>query len=85
MSTPRITAVAPAPGYRLSITWDTGKVSMVDVSDIVGSHPLYAGIRENPALFDAVEVGEYGYDVRWSDLMELPCTVLWQRAQAQAA
>ncbi|HYC04692.1 MAG TPA: DUF2442 domain-containing protein [Azospirillaceae bacterium] len=85
MAAPRISAVSPLPGYRLVVTWETGAVSTVDVSDIVGGHPLYAGMREDPGLFDRATVGEYGYDVHWSDLMEIPCTVLWQRAQAQAA
>lgn len=83
--TPRIQAVSTLPGFRVRITWDVGMESVVDLSDVVDRYDIYAPLREDPARFDAVSIGEYGYDLHWSDLMEIPCTVLWSRSQAQAA
>lgn len=85
MRTPRITHVETLPGFRLRLTWDVGTVTNVDVSDVVNDFLLFAPLRENPALFDRASVGEDGFCVHWSDLMELSAPNLWQRSQAKAA
>ncbi len=85
MRTPRIKAVTTMPGFRVKVAWDVGGTSVIDLSDIVSRFDIFAPLREEPSRFDAVTIGEYGYDLHWSDLMEIPCTVLWERSQAQAA
>lgn len=82
---PRIDAVSALPGYRLRICWKTGQVSTVDISDIIRDYKAFQRLRDDPDLFAQVRVGEYAYDVEWPDDMDMPCTVLWSRAQAQAA
>lgn len=85
MRTPRITSVKALPDWRLALDWETGARSVVDVSDLVGEYQVFAPLREAPALFAAVTVGEDGFCVHWSDLMELSAPNLWRRSQALAA
>lgn len=85
MRTPRIKSVTTLPGFKVRLEWDVGQISVVDISDIIDRYDIFAPIRENPARFDQVTIGEYGYDLHWSDLMEIPCTQLWRRSQVQAA
>lgn len=85
MRTPRIKSVVPLPGFQVRLEWDVGQVSVVDIADIIDRYDIFAPIRENPARFEQVTIGEHGYDLHWSDLMEIPCTQLWRRSQVQAA
>lgn len=85
MRTPRITQVETMAGYHLRLTWDTGPVTVVDVSDVVNDLLIFAPLRDEPGLFDRASVGEDGFCVHWSDLMELSAPNLWQRSQAKAA
>lgn len=81
----RIRAAEPLPNFIIRLTWANGVVNTVDLADVIADNPIYAPIKDDPALFGTVTVGEWGYDLHWTDDMEIPCTWLWDRAQAQAA
>jgi hypothetical protein len=82
---PRIVSVAPAKQpFCLSIQWNTGEVSLVDVSGPVNSFRFYAPLRENRKIFRQVQVGEYGTDIVWPGGLDMSNDTLWRLAQEQS-
>jgi DNA-binding transcriptional regulator YiaG len=81
---PRIAAVeAPRP-FILRVRWADGDESEIDVAGPIEAFRLFAPLRADPALFAAVEVGEYGTHVAWSDEIDMAATTLWRLAQEQS-
>jgi DNA-binding XRE family transcriptional regulator len=82
---PRILAVAPGEApLTLHVRWDRDEESSVDVSDMVASFRVYAPLRNSPALFRQVKVGECGTDVVWPGDIDMSADTLWRLAQEQA-
>jgi hypothetical protein len=82
---PRITqAVAGEQPYTLHITWENGGDSLVDVSGLMTTFRLYAPLRDNPALFGQVRVGEYGTDVVWTEDVDMSADTLWRLSLEQS-
>ncbi len=82
---PRIADVSTKVPLTLRVLWQTGAVSVIDVSGPVSSFAIYAPLRTDPALFSSVRVGEYGTDIIWTDAMDMSADTLWRLAQAQSA
>jgi DNA-binding XRE family transcriptional regulator len=81
----RIVSVVPGrKPFTLSIEWNTGEVSPVDVSGLVNSFRFYAPLRENRKLFRQVQVGEYGTDIVWPGGLDMSNDTLWRLAQEQS-
>ena len=81
---PRITAVtATRAPMVLQVTWASGEKTRVDVSGPVMSFRLYAPLRDNPALFRQVRVGEHGTDIVWTDDIDMAADTLWRLSQEQ--
>jgi len=82
---PRIVTVAAGEQpHTLRIGWDCGGENLVDVSGLLATFRIYAPLRESPALFQQVRVGEYGTDIVWSDSVDISADTLWRLAQEQA-
>ncbi len=82
---PRIEAVAAGEQpFTLRITWADGADSLIDVSGMIEAFRVFAPLREDPRLFAAVHVGEYGTHVAWSDEIDMAATTLWRLAQEQS-
>lgn len=82
---PRIAHVAPGPApLTLRVRWQQGGESAIDVSGPVGSFRVYAPLRDDPALFAQVRVGEHGTDVAWTDELDMVVDTLWRLAQEQS-
>ena len=81
---PRIAHVAPglAP-LTLRVGWQSGGAGVVDVSGLVQGFRAYAPLRDDPALFARVQVGEHGTDVTWTDEVDMSADTLWRLAQEQ--
>ena len=60
-----------------------GGESTIDVSRPVNIYRLYQPLRDNPALFGQVRVGEYGADVTWTDWVDMSADMLWHLAAEQ--
>jgi len=82
---PKIRAVRADQGRRLAITWKGGAESVVDVAGHLAEYAVFAPLRQDDALFRTVEVGEWGWCVRWSEDMEISCDTLWRLALEQGA
>ena len=82
---PRIMAVtAGTKPMTLSVRWDKGDESLVDVSGMIATFRVYAPLRQSPGLFRQVRVGEYGTDVVWPQGIDMSADTLWRLAQEQA-
>jgi DNA-binding transcriptional regulator YiaG len=82
---PRIVSVAPgAADLTLTIKWNTGEETLVDVSGITNSFRFYAPLRQSPELFRRVRVGEHGADIVWNDDLDMSNDTLWRLAQEQS-
>ncbi|MDQ2803683.1 MAG: helix-turn-helix transcriptional regulator [Pseudomonadota bacterium] len=82
---PRIAEVAPGPApLTLRVRWQQGGESVVDVSGPIGSFRVYAPLRDDPALFAQVRVGEHGTDVAWTEALDMAADTLWRLAQEQS-
>ena len=82
---PRIKTVSTAEKpFVLRIEWQSGVVSLVDVSAIVGMFRVYEPLRNNPHLFQTVQAGEFGTDVSWSQDIDMSADTLWRLAQEQS-
>jgi len=82
---PRIVSVAPGKkALTLKLRWNTGDDTLVDVSEPVNSFRFYAPLRNNPALFRKVHVGEHGTDVVWTDELDMSNDTLWRLSQEQS-
>ena len=68
----------------LQIRWTTGEETLVDVSGIINSFRFYAPLRESPALFRQVRVGEHGADIVWPGDLDMSNDTLWRLAQEQS-
>jgi hypothetical protein len=61
-------AVTALPEYRLRVEYADGVKGTVDLSHLVGDGVFAAW--NDPAVFEAVAIGEHG-ELRWSDDVEL--------------
>jgi len=79
---PRITAVTPGDRpLTLLVRWSQGGESLIDISGLIKAFRAYAPLRDDPALFAKVEVGELGSDVIWSDEIDIAADSLWRLTQ----
>ena len=82
---PRINSVSiGSKPLTLQIRWDKGDESNVDLSGLIETFAVYKPLRNSPALFAAVRLGEYGTDIMWNDELDMSADTLWRLAQEQA-
>ena len=82
---PRIKTIAAGEApLTLRVRWSHGEESLVDVTGLVGTFRLFTPLRDDPALFAGVGVGEYGTHVAWSDEIDMAASTLWRLAQEQS-
>ena len=82
---PRIAHVAPGPApLTLRVGWQGSREGVVDVSVLVQHFRVYAPLRDDPALFARVQVGEHGTDVTWTDEVDMAADTLWRLAQERS-
>jgi Protein of unknown function (DUF2442)/Helix-turn-helix domain len=80
---PNIRAVRAGEDRHLVITWRGGTESVVDISRHLAECAVFAPLRSDDNLFRAVQVGEWGWCVHWSDEMEISADSLWRLAREQ--
>lgn len=84
-STPNITAVWPEKDWRAGVAWKAGGDSVVDLSGHLERYAIFGPLRSGACKFADVEVGEWGWCIRWSDEMEIAADTLWRLALEQGA
>lgn len=80
----RITAVEPQPDeHTLRLTWSDGRVQTVNLTEAVNAFTMLVPLQA-PALFEQMQVGEWGFDVVWPGDIELSAATLYRLAMEQA-
>jgi len=82
---PNIKAARASRGRSLTITWKGGAESVVDLSSFLPEYAVFDPLRRDDDRFDRVEVGEWGWCVRWSEDMEISSDTLWRLTLEQGA
>ena len=75
---PRIKSVQPMDNYMLEVTFEGGKRIMYDVNEDIDTLPGYMDLRENPGLFDQVQLDESRTCIFWSDDIDLPSDMIYE-------
>ncbi|MBQ7491472.1 MAG: DUF2442 domain-containing protein [Clostridia bacterium] len=81
--TPRIIHVLPLSDYRLSVTFDDGKEIIYDVSKDF-DRPGYSALRDDPGLFQRVQLDESRSAVFWNEALYLPSDAICERGEIVA-
>ena len=85
MDTPSIRGLRTGPGRTLIVTWKGGAESPVAVGAQLDSYAVFVPLRSDAKAFDAVRVGEWGWNAHWSETMEISADTLWRLALEQGA
>lgn len=82
---PRVDSVKPtAKPYIVAVKWRDGSEAEVDISGPVGTFRHFAPLRENPAMFAQVAVGEWGSHLVWPGEIEMAANTIWRLHQEQS-
>jgi hypothetical protein len=82
---PNIKAVRAGEGRLVTITWKGGAESIVDLAEFLAEYAVFAPLQGDDDLFGRVEIGEWGWCIRWSEDMEIASDTLWRLALRQGA
>jgi len=82
---PNIKAVRADGKRSVVVQWRGGAESLVDLSAHLSDYEVFAPLRRDNRRFRAVDVGEWGWCLHWSDDMEISSDTLWRLAVQQGA
>jgi hypothetical protein len=82
---PNIRAVRAEDGRQVVVLWKGGGESPIDLTAHLARFAVLAALREDPDLFRAVMVGEWGWCLRWSDEIEISSDTLRRLALEQGS
>lgn len=85
MESPRIKKVRAQEGRMISVQWNNGAESSVDLTSFLRDYAVFARLVGDDAIFKAVSVGEWGWCAHWPDDMEIAADTLWRLALQQGA
>lgn len=74
---PRIQTITPMPGLQLQVCFDDGRRVIYDVSDELVL-PGYAALRDEPGLFQNVQLDQSRTVVYWTEDIDLPSDMLYE-------
>ncbi|WP_431856852.1 DUF2442 domain-containing protein [Azospirillum sp.] len=78
----QIAAVAAEAPASLLVTWKDGTGERVDLSTLIAKGRYLAPLQD-PAVFRAAQVGEWGWSVEWPNGIDLSSHQLWRWAGEQ--
>jgi hypothetical protein len=82
---PNVMAVWPEKDWRVGVAWKGGGDNVVDLAEHLARYAVFRPLRSGACEFAGVEVGEWGWCIRWSDEMEIAADTLWRLALEQGA
>ena len=68
--------------YRILVRFDDGRTVIYDVEDDIASIPDFAPLRDQPGLFEAVQLDQSRTCVYWNDRIDLPSDVIYEYGTA---
>jgi hypothetical protein len=69
--------------FALEVTWSDGSKDLVNLADMIDAYKVFAPLRSGD-MFRHVRVGEYGWDICWTDDIDMSADTLWRLAQEQS-
>lgn len=85
MDQPNIKAVCAGPGRTLAVTWKDGTGHTVDLAAFLDRFAVFESLLTDAAAFQVITVGEWGWNVHWTDDQEIAADTLWRLALEQDA
>jgi uncharacterized protein DUF2442/helix-turn-helix protein len=82
---PNIREVRPEAARSVIVTWRGGAESIVDLAPLLNDYTIFEPLRQDERRFREVEIGEWGWCLRWSDDMEIASDTVWRLALEQGA
>ena len=73
----RIKDLQALPDYQLSVTFDDGRQVLYDVSENMNL-PGYSVLREEPGLYENVQLDESRTCVFWNEDVDLPSDIIYE-------
>jgi len=73
----KIIAVRPLKEYKLEVTFAEGVVKIYDVNPLFSIWEAFCALRDEPGLFELVDVEPGGYAVSWNDEIDLSSEEIW--------
>ena len=84
----RMKSAEPVMFGVVKIVWMDGYEGVVDLRPVIGDGELFAFLRNAPARFPDVKLGEYGHSIYWldddGDEIDFGADSLRRRAERQA-
>lgn len=80
---PLITAVQVIGNMQLTLTWSTGEILDLDLSDTIKRNTAFAPLSD-PAIFSRVAVEEWGHGLDWPNGLDMGADRLYQLSREQA-
>lgn len=74
----RIKEIKPLSDFKLSVTFDDGKMVIYDVNDDIVTLPGYEDLKNISGLFEAVKLDESRTCVFWNDYIDLPSDTIYE-------
>jgi hypothetical protein len=75
---PNVKAARANSSRSLTLTWKGGAESVIDLSSYLAEYRIFVPLRQDEDLFRKVQVGEWGWCIRWSEDMEISSDTLWR-------
>lgn len=79
----RITNLSILSGYHVLATFDNGTEVIYDVAEDIDAIPDFAPLRDQPGLFEAVQVDQSRTCVYWNEHIDLPSDIIYEYGTKQ--
>ena len=73
----KVMAVNALDDYRLSVQFAEGVTKIYDVSQLFDKWDAFDRLKNNPTLFNQVQVDVGGYGIIWNDELDISCDELY--------
>lgn len=77
----KITRAQPLAGYRVRLWFSNGAVKDVDLDGVLSRGGVFAAIRDDRAVFEAVAVNPRSQTIEWPGEVDLDPEVLYGRLE----
>jgi hypothetical protein len=77
---PLLTEAVPLDGFRVHLAFADGLAADVDLSDVVGSGPVFEPLRD-PEFFRRLQIDECGVTIAWPNQADIAPETLYDLVQ----
>lgn len=74
----RIESVTPYKDTRIKVSFSNGIIANINLSDFVSEFASLRPLLNDKELFSKATVGEWGWDIHWTNDIEIHVDTLWR-------